>query len=229
MWWPTRLPPLPPAQPCRHQPCSQTEAGIPLQKAWKTGTTIPKPARRQLPQEPIPAEYPRTGIRGLLGCYPQLRRRMGQVRQARTMAPQPAAVQRGGSSALHSIRPLPSGKWLTEAHKSKLACLDKLPGEISIGALIPLSVVEGVVGPIPMGGDELKLVRQDLEAGGHRVGRPTQQPQAGDLTCRQNLHRSNGVGQRGMARCHTVHGTGFCHTGETVYQVSDPWALQATV
>ena len=25
------------------------------------------------------------------------------------------------------------------------------------------------MGPIPMGGDELKLVKQDLEAGGHRV------------------------------------------------------------
>ena len=75
--------------------------------------------------------------------------------------------------AVRSIRPLPSGKWLigcaTEAQQSKLARLDKLPGGIPIGARIPRPVVEGVVGPIPMGGDELKLVRQDLEAGGHRV------------------------------------------------------------
>ena len=75
--------------------------------------------------------------------------------------------------AVRSIRPLPSGKRLigcaTEAQQSKLARLDKLPGEIPIGARIPRPVVEGVVVPIPMGGDELKLVRQDLEAGGHRV------------------------------------------------------------
>ena len=132
MWWPTRLPPLPPAQPipsyrlppvamttwgrkkpptgrqaegcansAENQPCPQTEAGLPLQKVWKTGTTIPKPARRQLAQEAIPAEYPGTGIRRLPGSDPRLRRRIGQVRQARTMAPQPASQQRGGSSALH--------------------------------------------------------------------------------------------------------------------------------
>ena len=75
--------------------------------------------------------------------------------------------------AVRSIRPLPSGKWLigcaTEAQQSKLARLDKLPGGTTIGARIPRPVVEGVVGPIPMGGDELKLVRQDLEAGGHLV------------------------------------------------------------
>ena len=75
--------------------------------------------------------------------------------------------------AVRSIRPLPSGKWLigctTEAQQSKLARLDKLPGGTPIGARIPRPVVEGVVGPIPMGGDELKLVKQDLEAGGHRV------------------------------------------------------------
>ena len=74
------------------QPCPQTEAGLPLQKGWKTGTTIPKPARRQLiAQEAIPAEYPGTGIRGLPGSDQRLRRRIGQVRQARTMAPQPAS------------------------------------------------------------------------------------------------------------------------------------------
>ena len=74
--------------------------------------------------------------------------------------------------AVRSIRPLPSGKWLigctTEAQQSKLARLDKLPGGTPIGARIPRPV-EGVLGPIPMGGDELKLVKQDLEAGGHRV------------------------------------------------------------
>ena len=75
--------------------------------------------------------------------------------------------------AVRSIRPLPSGKWLigcaTEAQQSKLARLDKLPRGTPIGARIPRPVVEGVVGPIPMGGDELKLVKQDHEAGGHRV------------------------------------------------------------
>ena len=68
-----------------------------------------------------------------------------------------------------------TGKWLigcaTEAQQSKLVRLDKLPGGIPIGVRIPRPVVERVVGPIPMGGDELKLVRQDLEAGGHRVAR----------------------------------------------------------
>ena len=97
MWWPTQLPPLPPVQPtpsnrlppvarttwgrkapkvqqaedctnsAENQPCPQTEAGIHLQKARKTGPTIPKPAPRQLPHEAIPAEYPDTGIRGLPG------------------------------------------------------------------------------------------------------------------------------------------------------------------
>ena len=75
----------------KKQPCPQTEAGIPLRK---TGPKIPKPARRQLPHESIPAEYPGTGIRGLPGGNPRLRRRIGQVRQARTMAPQPASQQR---------------------------------------------------------------------------------------------------------------------------------------
>ena len=39
--------------------------------------------------------------RALPGGDPRRRRRIGQVRQARTMAPQPASQQRGGSSALH--------------------------------------------------------------------------------------------------------------------------------
>ena len=93
--------PQPADNSAERQPCPQTEAGLPLQKGWRTGTTIPKPARRQLAQEAIPAEYPDTGIRGLPGGDPRLRRRIGQVRQARTMAPQPASQQRGGSSALH--------------------------------------------------------------------------------------------------------------------------------
>ena len=80
---------------------AKTEAVLPPQKGWKTGTTIPKPSRRQLAQEAIPAEYPGTGIRGIPGGDPRLRRRIGQVRQARTMAPQSASQQRGGSSALH--------------------------------------------------------------------------------------------------------------------------------
>ena len=99
--------------------------------------------------------------------------------------------------AVRFIRPLPSGKWLigcaTEAQQSKLVRLDKLPGGIPIGVRIPRPVVEGVVGSIPMGGDELKLVRQDLEAGGQT--QQTQQPQAGAPSCRQNLHRSNGIAQ----------------------------------
>ena len=43
------------ANSAESQPCPQTEAGLPLQKGCKTGTTIPKPAPRQLPQEAIPA------------------------------------------------------------------------------------------------------------------------------------------------------------------------------
>ncbi len=75
--------------------------------------------------------------------------------------------------AVSSIRPLPSGKWLigcsTEDQQTKLARLEALPGGVPIGARIPRPVVEGVVGPIPMGGEELRLVRKDLESGGHRV------------------------------------------------------------
>ncbi len=75
--------------------------------------------------------------------------------------------------AVRSVRPLPSGKWLigcsSEAQQSKLARLEVLPGGVPIGARVPRPVVEGVVGPIPMGGDELRLVKQDLEAGGHKV------------------------------------------------------------
>ena len=75
--------------------------------------------------------------------------------------------------AVSSIRPLPSGKWLigcsTEDQQTKLARLEALPGGVPIGARIPRPVVEGVVGPIPMGGEELQLVRRDLESGGHRL------------------------------------------------------------
>ena len=79
--------------------------------------------------------------------------------------------------AIRSVRPLPSGKWLigcsSEAQQSKLARLETLPGGVPIGAHVPRPVVDGVVGPIPKGGNELQLVRQDLEAGGHRVAAVT--------------------------------------------------------
>ena len=79
--------------------------------------------------------------------------------------------------AIRSVRPLPSGKWLigcsSEAQQSKLARLETLPGGVPIGARVPRPVVDGVVGPIPKGGNELQLVRQDLEAGGHRVAAVT--------------------------------------------------------
>ena len=75
--------------------------------------------------------------------------------------------------AVSSIRPLPFGKWLigcsTEDQQTKLARLEALPGSVPIGARISRPVVEGVVGPIPMGGEELRLVRKDLESGGRRV------------------------------------------------------------
>ena len=57
--------------------------------------------------------------------------------------------------------------------QSKLARLETLPGGVPIGARVPRPVVDGVVGPIPKGGNELQLVRQDLEAGGHRVAAVT--------------------------------------------------------
>ena len=75
--------------------------------------------------------------------------------------------------AIRSVRPLPLGKWLigcsNEAQQSKLTRLETLPGGVPIGA----PDVDGVVGPIPKGGNELQLVRQDLEAGGHRVAAVT--------------------------------------------------------
>ena len=61
----------------------------------------------------------------------------------------------------------------TEDQQTKLALLEALPGGISIGVRIPRPVVEGVVEPIPMGGEELRLVIKDLESGGHRVARVT--------------------------------------------------------
>ena len=86
------------------QPCPQTEAGIPLQKAWKTGTTIPKPARRQLPQEAIPAEYPGTSIRGLPASDPRLRQRIGQVRQALHSYPPWHQVRQARTMATNLLR-----------------------------------------------------------------------------------------------------------------------------
>ena len=70
----------------------------------------------------------------------------------------------GGGNAVpyHTI----SGKWLigcsSEAQQSKLARLETLPGGVPIGARVPRPAVDGVVGPIPKGGNELQLVRQDL-------------------------------------------------------------------
>ena len=79
--------------------------------------------------------------------------------------------------AVSSIRPLPSGKWLigcsSEDQQTKLARLEALPGGVPIGARIPRPVVEGAVGPIPMGGEELWLVRKALESGGQRVAGDT--------------------------------------------------------
>ena len=60
------------------------------------------------------------------------------------------------------------GKWLigcsSDAQQSKLARLETLPG-----ARVPRPIVDGMVGPIPKGGNELQLVRQDLKAGSHRI------------------------------------------------------------
>ena len=81
------------------------------------------------------------------------------------------------SSSPTPWEPSGSGKWLIgrsrEAQQSKLARLETLPGGVLIGARVPRPVVDGVVGLIPKGGNELQLVRQDLEAGGHRVAAVT--------------------------------------------------------
>jgi len=75
--------------------------------------------------------------------------------------------------AVSSIRPLPSGKWLigcsTEDQQIKLARLEALPGGVPIWVRESHILIEGVVGPIPIGGEELRLVKKDLESGSHRV------------------------------------------------------------
>ena len=79
--------------------------------------------------------------------------------------------------AIRSVRPLPSGKWLigcsSEAQQSKLARLETLPGGVPSRVRVPHPVVDGVVGPIPKEGNELQLLRQDLDAGGYRVAAVT--------------------------------------------------------
>ena len=82
-------------------PAPKPRQEYPSRKPGKPEQQLQSQPRRQLPQEAIPAEYPGTGIRGLPGSNPRFRRRIGQVQQARTMAPQPASQQGGGSSALH--------------------------------------------------------------------------------------------------------------------------------
>ena len=85
----------------KDNPAPKLRQDYPSRKAGKREQQFRSQPRRQLAQEAIPAEYPGTGIRGIPGGDPRLKRRIGQVRQARTMAPQPASQQRGGRSALH--------------------------------------------------------------------------------------------------------------------------------
>ena len=120
---------------------------------------------------------------------------------------------------MRSIRPLPSGKWLTgcatEAQQSKLAHLDKLPGRTPIGARIPR----------PMGGDELKLVKQDLEAGGHRVARVVRlnsRKQEPSLAVKISLEATE------LPTEVWLGATPFTVQAFAA-PVSDPWAIQAAV
>ena len=57
--------------------------------------------------------------------------------------------------------------------QSKLARLETLPGGVPSRVRVPHPVVDGVVGPIPKEGNELQLLRQDLDAGGYRVAAVT--------------------------------------------------------
>ena len=76
-----------------------------------------------------------------------------------------------------------------------------------------------------MGGEELRLVRKDLESGGHRVAGDTR------LNNRRNepsMAVKISLG-RGLAGRHAVLCAGVCRACATVHQVPDAWAHQATV
>ena len=97
-----------------------------------------------------------------------------------------------------------------------------------IGARIPRPVVEGVVGPIPMGGEELQLVRRDLESGGHRVAGVTR------LNNRKNepsMAVKISLEATELPEEVWLGSTPYCVQAyaATVHQVPDAWAHQATV
>ena len=85
----------------------------------------------------------------------------------------PTQLLANAVGAFRSVRSLPSGKWLigcsSEAQQSKLARLETLPSG-------PRPVVDGVVGPIPKGGNELQLVRQDRVAAVTRLNNKHNEP-----------------------------------------------------
>ena len=150
--------PLPPAKKDKaHAPAAPKATNVPRQDT--------KGGYRRKPSQQAPAFVDHPVVIHDLGGGTARFDKLGPWHRSQLLA--------NAVGAVSSIRPLPSGKWLvgcsTEDQQTKLARLEALPGGVPIGARIPRPVVEGVVGPIPMGGEELQLVRRDLESGGHRV------------------------------------------------------------
>ena len=100
-----------------------------------------------------------------------------------TEVPGPSALSRLGPwerlgalekvvGAVDSVRRLPSGKWLigcsNEKQQNLLSRTNSMPGGIRFQAKMPIPTVEGVIGPIPLGEDALRRVKQDLSVK-HRV------------------------------------------------------------
>ena len=133
--------------------------------------------------------------------------------------------------AIRAMRPLPLGKWLigcnSEAQQSKLARLETLPGDFAIGARVPRLVVDGVVGPISKGRNELQLVRQDLEAGGvggggvspRRCGDTPQQQEKRVVPGGSHFLGGHRASHRSLARVDAVQCTGLRRTSTALYQV----------
>ena len=90
-----------------------------------------------------------------------------------------------------------------------------------------------------MGGEELRLVRKNLESGGHRVAgvirlnnRKNEPSMAVKISLKatelpEEVWLGHTVLCTGVG--HTVLCTGVCHTCSTVHQVPDVWAHKATV
>ena len=176
---------------CLHRPGLQGEEKPPTvqQAAVCTNNSAEKPARRQLPQEAIPKEYHAgTGIRVFPGSDQRPRRRIGQVRQARTNCSatrweQYALLGRfpPGSGSLDAPMKPSTASW--HAWRN-CVCVCVCVGGGGGGDTTIRS--RGSSGAHPQRRRPAKT-RQTRSGGGSSPGcgsRETEQPQAGALSCR---------------------------------------------